>query len=220
MKIKGLIFDFDGTLATPSSLDFIRLNQELAEKAEGYVWPQEGYILERLAKLQKQLPAGLSLIDDLLQHITMAEIMAARESSLFAFTPQVLAQAEALGLKIAIVSRNSTPAIISVFEKARDYVFLPRDQVTWVKPDPRHFIQAAQAMNLPPSVCLAVGDHPMDMEGARAAGCLAVGVLSGLSGEEVLRSSGARHILPDISQLLSWLRADKMLDNYPPGSKF
>lgn len=219
MKIKGLIFDFDGTLATPSALDFAQLNQTLAAKtaAFGYAWPQEGYVLERLGqfagyaveKLGQE--RGRALAAELKDFVANCEVEAARESRLFAFTPMVLAESQKLGLKTAIVSRNCSPAILSVYPDASSHVFLPRDRVKLVKPDAGHFLQAARAMAVDIKECAAIGDHAMDMEAAVASGCLPIGVLSGLSPAPLLREKGAKIILDDISGLLACLKQKNLV---------
>jgi phosphoglycolate phosphatase len=134
------------------------------------------------------------------------EIDAAAQSQLWAFTPQVLAEADAAGIKLAIVSRNCRPAILRVFPQADNYVFIPREDTSKVKPDPEHFRQAARRMKVSTSACAVIGDHPMDMQGGKAAGCVSVGVLSGLGDAAGLKASGADLIIDNISYLLTDLR--------------
>lgn len=50
-----------------------------------------------------------------------------------------------------------------------------------------------------------VGDHPGDMEGARAAGAVAVGVTTGSHDAAALRSAGADVVLGDLSAFPEWL---------------
>ncbi len=219
MKIKGLIFDFDGTLATPSTLDFTELNQTLAAKAAGlgYLWPSQGYVLERLQGLlawaERELGStqAQALALDFREYIKSREVAAARQSRLFGFSLGVLGQAVRQNLRIAIASRNCAEAILAVYPEAAGHVFLPRGACPWVKPDPRHFIQAAKLMGVEIAACAALGDHPMDMQAATAAGCLGIGVLSGLKQAPELLASGAQTVLNDISQLMAWLKSQALL---------
>jgi phosphoglycolate phosphatase len=214
MAITGLIFDFDGTLANASSLNFDQINSGLRHLAAawGLEWPAEGYILERLQSLERacqgrETPAQIQKIIATMQtYITNEEIAAAAQSRLWPFTPQVLAEAGAAGIKPAIVSRNCRPAILRVFPQADNYVFIPREDALKVKPDPEHFRQAARQMKLDISACAVIGDHPMDMQGGKAAGCLSVGVLSGLGDAAALRAGGADLIMDNINYLLPDLR--------------
>lgn len=50
-----------------------------------------------------------------------------------------------------------------------------------------------------------VGDHPGDMEGARAAGAVAVGVTTGSHGAAALREAGADVVLADLRSFPEWL---------------
>ncbi|MFE9577780.1 HAD family hydrolase [Nocardia sp. NPDC006044] len=53
-----------------------------------------------------------------------------------------------------------------------------------------------------------VGDHVGDMRGARAAGVLAVGVVTGPCDAEELRAAGADVILADLTEFPQWLGAE------------
>ncbi|MDR1396388.1 MAG: HAD hydrolase-like protein [Desulfarculales bacterium] len=210
IKIKALILDFDGTMATPSTLDFDGINQTLSLnlRQKGLLWPEQGYLLERIRILYETLPRAWgeeksnALLREIKAYIMSREMEAARESRLFSFTPKVLAQAQAMGLSLAIASRNCGPAILSVFPEARNYVLLSREKVTQIKPHPGHFREAARLMGVDIDACAAAGDHVMDMEAAAAAGCLGVGVLSGLSSAGELREGGADIIVAGLAQLL------------------
>ena len=50
-----------------------------------------------------------------------------------------------------------------------------------------------------------VGDHPHDVEGARAAGALSVSVLTGGGTEEELRAAGTDVVLRDLTEFPAWL---------------
>jgi phosphoglycolate phosphatase len=210
MTIAGLIFDFDGTLANASSLDFNQINLGLCRMAAawGLKWPAQGYVLERLQTLKcacqgHKTPVQIQeIIASMQAYIMNEEIAAAGQSRLWAFTPQVLAAAAAAGIKLAIVSRNCRPAILRVFPQADNYILIAREDTLKVKPDPAHFHQAARRMEVDIRACAVIGDHPMDMQGGKAAGCLTVGVLSGLGDEAGLRASGADLVMDNISYLL------------------
>jgi phosphoglycolate phosphatase len=208
--VRALILDFDGTMATPSTLDIAGINQHLSGslRRQGLTWPEQGYLLERTQMLKNSLPPHWSeekigkLIQEIKDHIMLREMEAAQDSRLFSFTSRVLAQAEAMGLRLAIASRNCRPAILSVFPQAGAYVLLSRETVEQVKPHPHHFREAARLMEVDIKNCAAAGDHIMDMEAARASGCLGVGVLSGLSQAQDLLDRGAEIIIDDLSRLL------------------
>jgi phosphoglycolate phosphatase len=210
IRIRALILDFDVTMATPSTLDINRIHQNLSRclQKNGLLWPEQGYLLERIRILYETLlpvwgeEKSNALLHKIEAYIMSREMEAARESRLFSFTPEVLNQARAMGLRLAIASRNCGPAILSVFPEAGNYVLLSREKTARVKPHPGHFQEAARLMGVHIGACAAAGDHIMDMEAAQAAGCLGVGILSGLSGARELREHGADIIAADLSRLL------------------
>lgn len=72
------------------------------------------------------------------------------------------------------------------------------------KPDPYPVQAFAVRANVPASDVAVVGDSPHDLLAARAAGAVAIGVLSGPNGAEVLKPH-ADVLLPSIMDLPDWL---------------
>lgn len=58
------------------------------------------------------------------------------------------------------------------------------------------------------SAAVYVGDHIGDVRGAKAAGAVAVGVVSGPCSAEELTAEGADVVLPDLTGFPAWLRAN------------
>jgi phosphoglycolate phosphatase len=208
MQPRALIFDFDGTLAE-LNIDFAAMRAEVEVLARalglGGPWPGEGYLLEQVAEVAARLGNGFAQRAG--QLIMDRELAAARQGRLFAFTRQLLEQARAQGLGLAIISRNCGPAIRMVFPQI-DYscdVFLPRETVTHTKPHPGHPLAALERLGLTPAQAVLIGDHPTDVQTALAAGCLPVGVASGRVNQDDLRAAGAVLVLPDASGLLGAL---------------
>jgi phosphoglycolate phosphatase len=74
------------------------------------------------------------------------------------------------------------------------------------KPDANPVLAFAARVNVAPAEVAVVGDSPHDLLSARAAGAVAVGVLSGPNGTEAL-SPHADVLLPSIAKLPDWLRS-------------
>lgn len=72
------------------------------------------------------------------------------------------------------------------------------------KPEPGPLLGFCDQMGLNPKTVMMVGDSRYDLIAARAAGMLAVGVLTGLATEQELAPL-ADAILPDIGELPGWL---------------
>lgn len=80
------------------------------------------------------------------------------------------------------------------------------DAVSRAKPDPEPVRLALARLGADAAASFLVGDTPVDMEAARAAGVRAVGVLTGSAGRKALAEAGAWLILPDLTGLPDRLR--------------
>lgn len=67
---------------------------------------------------------------------------------------------------------------------------------------------ALEALGLPPEAAAMVGDRHFDMEGAKAAGVTAVGILFGYGEEAELKAAGADVICPSVKDLGAFLLAE------------
>jgi phosphoglycolate phosphatase len=72
------------------------------------------------------------------------------------------------------------------------------------KPAPGQLLAFAQATGLAPAACAMVGDSLHDLHAARAAGMVAVGVLTGMADESTL-DQAADVVLASIAELPAWL---------------
>jgi phosphoglycolate phosphatase len=72
------------------------------------------------------------------------------------------------------------------------------------KPAPGQLLAFAQAVGLDPAHCAMVGDSLHDLHAARAAGMVAVGVLTGMADEATL-DQAADVVLGSIAELPDWL---------------
>ena len=92
---------------------------------------------------------------------------------------------------VGIVTRNCAAAVRRMFPQVEQYcqAFLPRDQVTQVKPHPGHLQIALTRLGSAPIRTIMVGDGVLDIQAGKALGMFSVGVLSG---ETPRTSSGAR----------------------------
>jgi phosphoglycolate phosphatase len=208
LAIKGLIFDFDGTLAH-LNIDFLAMSDDVQELARsmGYAqaWPDQGYLLEQVDEVAAEIGDGF--YERAHQLMQEREINAAKEGGLFPFTMRLLAEAAEAGYLLGVVSRNCRVAIETAFPSIGQYcgVFLPREEAPQPKPHPGQVLAACERLELEPAMTAMVGDHPTDMMAGQAAGCLCIGVTSGRQDGDSLKEAGAQVILPDASELLTAL---------------
>jgi phosphoglycolate phosphatase-like HAD superfamily hydrolase len=94
------------------------------------------------------------------------------------------------GLRVAVATsddRASTVATLAAHGAAHlvDVLVCADDGIP-IKPEPQMVWEVCRATGCQPAECVMVGDAVVDLQMARAAGCLGVGVLSGLATPEQL----------------------------------
>lgn len=112
-----------------------------------------------------------------------------------------MAEVKSLGAAVAIVSsgpRANVELVVSVIgADAAVGVVVAAEDVSRGKPDPEGFLQAAQRLGVPPGRCAVVEDSVHGIAAARAAGMLAVAVVT-TETEEVLRAAGAAVLVAEV----------------------
>ncbi|GFK93634.1 Pyrophosphatase PpaX [Fundidesulfovibrio magnetotacticus] len=211
-RLAAVVFDFDGTLARPA-LDFPLMKRRVGLLAEGFLpgvhEPGPLPALEWIDALAARLEArrardfraqALALIADM-------EREAAASTSLFDFVRPALDRLRGRGVALAVVTRNSRDSVNTVFPDAGRYLgaVLAREDVRAVKPHPEHVLAALRALDRAPGEALMVGDHPQDVQVARAAGTLSAAVSSGDTAPERLARAGPDFLEADAGLLLERL---------------
>lgn len=209
MELRAIIFDFDGTLAE-LNLDFGLMKERIVKlsSSRGLPPPPSDNIhsLELLSSLASELPVGLR--EDFLEQghslIREMELQAAASSELFPFTRPLLSRLAGLGVSTAIVTRNLGTAVKRVFPDIEAHVtaFLPREEVTRVKPDPAHLFEALERLGTTARESLYVGDHPLDVATGKRAGVKTCAVLTGRVGREEFLDHGPDYIIGDCRGVL------------------
>jgi len=163
--VRAIAFDLDSTLTRPY-LDFRRLRQQLDLP--------EGDILKWLAELPPTKKAhALAIIaefeQDGVENVTWND--GARET---------LAAVQAMGLPLAIITRNSRASLVAVCQRlyiAVDLLVAREDAPP--KPDPACLHYTAERLGVPVEHLLMVGDYRHDMDAGRAAGAMTVLLTNG-----------------------------------------
>jgi len=164
MTIKAILFDFDGTLTKPGSLDFDAIKRAIG-------CPRHEPILEHI----RNLPAGKRR-RTAQQTLARFEQEAAARSRPNTAAERTLAALRRRGLRLGILTRNSRASVdraLGNFKRttASDFdLILTRDRRLAPKPDPAGVRYAARQWKLAPTKILVVGDYVYDIEAGQRAG--------------------------------------------------
>jgi phosphoglycolate phosphatase len=213
----AMLFDFDGTLAV-LNLDFDDMRRRMFELAVAQDLPSEElrgmYILEMVDRattlLRQRHPALAATFyrkaHQLLQDI---EVEAAHSSTLLPGVHELLDTLRHAQIGVGIVTRNCAAAVRIMFPHLDCYcqAFLPRDQVTRVKPHPAHLQAALTRLGSVSARTLMVGDGVLDIQAAKTLHMFAIGVLSGTGSRTNLIQHGADLVLESAADLVSYLPA-------------
>ncbi len=170
--IRAILFDFDGTLTRPGSLDFQRLREELAS-------PAGAPILEYIQGLP---PDRRRRCQRVLHRFEMEGAARSRPND---GAEELIRELQAKGLALAVVSRNSRAAVIRALENfpsigPSDFdVIISRDDAILPKPHPDGIRLAARKMGVSNGETLVVGDFHFDIDAGLRAGSPTVFLTNG-----------------------------------------
>jgi hydrogenase expression/formation protein HypE len=169
--MKGVLFDFDGTLTQPGALDFPAIKQAIG-------CPHDMAILEFI---NSQLPKKRALLTEILEGY---EANAARSS-----VPNVGAEACLLALKkrdipIGIITRNSHNSVVLAFQQFnaiqyRDFHAVITRETAPPKPSPEGVVKAAEYMGCFAQELMVVGDFRFDIIAGKKAGAMTLLLTNG-----------------------------------------
>ena len=227
MKIDGLIFDKDGTLfdfeqtwatwAHGVILDLVRGDVDLAVALAGEL----GFDLDAVCFRPGSLfVAGTSaqiaqVLAERLPGRTAVEVLAYLDGSATRVQVQPVVDLVPLldslterGLRLGVATNDSeapTRAHLSQSGTLEHFTaIVAADSGFGGKPDAAPVLACAQKMGVPPAHCAMVGDSLHDLHAGRAAGMVAIAVLTGTAGATELAPS-ADIVLPDIGHIPDWL---------------
>jgi len=171
-KIKGILFDFDGTLTYPGALDFPAMKREMN-------CPQDSPILEFLEKQSPKRRAELKKI------LEKKEAKAAEDSIPNRGAETCLSSLKKRGIPMGIITRNSLKSVRVALKKFKcitlhDFSAIISREDGPPKPHPEGVHKAAQEMGLLSSELMVVGDFRFDVMAGKAAGAYTVLLADGI----------------------------------------
>jgi len=223
-RIRGLIFDVDGTLADT--------DDNMAYKIEGVLKPLHALLkpgqAHKFSRKFVHFSEGpmnwiLNVADRLGVDSWLAYLLDWRAKrdlrvpNKFKVHPQIpgvtpMLEALASRYPMAVVTNRNdvtTRAFLDSHNLTRFFtVILASQSCTHTKPFADPLIAAAKAMNVPVEDCLMIGDTIVDVHAAIAARAQSLAVLCGFGTEKQLRKAGAQILLPSTSQLADFLLSE------------
>jgi phosphoglycolate phosphatase len=214
MHLRAALFDLDGTLLDSLADIATAMNHALAlHGLPGHRLPAyQRFVGEGVKVLvQRAVPAGRESLQ--------APVLAAyqeryaqcllEQTRTFPGIPSMLERLAAEGLKLAVLSNkpdDSTRKLVDALLPGIPFgvVYGERAGVPR-KPDPTAALGVAAELGVPPEACAFVGDTPIDMGTARAAGMYAVGVTWGFRSVEELQAHGVQALASTADELLELL---------------
>lgn len=166
--IKAVLFDFDGTLTRPDSLDLSIIKTKIG-------CPADNLLLEYIDSLPfpDQREKALQAVDAF-------ELSAAAKAKPNTGAEDLVRFLQNLSIRVGIITRNSRQSVLRALKNFRridlnDFdLVITRDDPINPKPSGDGIRLAARHMNVAAEEVLMVGDYPMDIEAGIQAGAITV----------------------------------------------
>ena len=216
MRIKAVIFDLDGTLAS-FNLDYKTLralikNYLVNKGVPASVLSLNESIFEMLRKTDVWAenagqPAKVfeEAQRDALAIAEKYELEAASRTNLLPGVLDTLKALRRMGLKVGLCTINSEKSVKCILERfgiaSLFDVTISRNQVKHVKPHPEHLEAALKVLGVSAAEAVVVGDSRIDVQSAKKLRAIAVGLPTGVSAVEQLSSEGADYIIESMTDL-------------------
>jgi phosphoglycolate phosphatase len=209
--IRGIIFDFDGTLidsyeAIAESLNHVRTSFSLPAFTVDEIRPMVGHGLEHLiasAIGPERVEEGVKLFRQ--SYAGLCE----RKTHMLPQVKETLDALDGRGYQMAVASNKPSYFARDIMKALEfDHLFVevlgPND-VERPKPDPEMLEIIIMRIGLSPEEVVYVGDMPLDVEVGRRAGVAVYAVSTGSASRDALLEAGPDRLLHRFSDLLTFL---------------
>jgi HAD superfamily hydrolase (TIGR01509 family) len=199
-RFPAVLFDFDGTLTHPDSLDFPALRDAIG-------CPPGTLILEYIEALPTEE-------ERILKRRVLAdfELAAARASIPNDGAEETIGLLRDHQISVGILTRNTRSSIMASLENftkisEKDFdVIVTRESEGRPKPHPDGVLAAARALGVAPREMLVVGDFVFDIAAGKAAGSPTVLLTNGRRASQPWTPHAAQTTEPDADYTISTLR--------------
>ena len=204
--LRGVLFDFDGTLTKPGLIDFRAIKAEIG-------CSRDTPILEYIAGLP---PEDRSKATEILEDY---EGRAARSSAPNSGAEACLSVLRERRIPMGIITRNSLKSIVLALEKLDDIkrgdfdVVITRDGVL-PKPSPDGVFKAAEGMGCLACELIMVGDFRFDIIAGKRAGATTILLTNGGASDMLPEDPAPDHVCENFGQVLDILLERIRFDHF------
>ncbi|WIV19362.1 pyrophosphatase PpaX [Paenibacillus polygoni] len=207
--IKTVLFDLDGTIIDTNELIISSFIHVLNELGPGALSREE--IIPHMGGTLEQQMQAFTGKPDVAEYVTgYRAYNSVHHDDMVKPFPGVMDVVKKLheqGIRMGVVTTKIRPSTLRVLEqfdllKYMESIVTVSD-VTHPKPHPEPVLTAVKQLQVDPSETLMVGDSPVDIQSAKAAGVKAAGVAWSLKGEAKLREYDPDYILHDMHDILT-----------------
>ena len=208
--IKGVVFDFDGTLVDSMKMIFEALNEALRNRnlrtiGLDLLGRMAGLPLSDIIKAKMCVPE--STIKAIEKDVFKAYVgFCSKSCRLLPNVENTLKILKAKHVKLGLFTTTPrNPLKVAVRRLAIGNYFdvmLAKDDAK-NKPDPDGLEQIITEFGIGKNECLYVGDSPIDVLTGKAAGVRTIAVATGVATMEQLRENGSDGIITNLKQLLT-----------------
>jgi N-acetyl-D-muramate 6-phosphate phosphatase len=221
--IKAIIFDLDNTLVE-SQIDYGQMKLDVLEElarlgVEPSLLSFSKTIMENIRTgkeylLRKNTGMDARIVDERLNELlTARELERVETVRVHAGASKALDAIRRNEMAVGVLTRGSRAYALKVLSltglDGRVGPCVCRDDypLEEAKPNPLAMIRVASKVGLNAENCLYVGDHPMDLDCARASGASFVGVTTGSTDRERWSQSGCETVISSVADLPEILAA-------------
>lgn len=216
-KIKGVIFDLDGTLLDTLQ-DIADSGNAVLKKLKFPTHSIEDYKIfvgDGMANLAcRALPEGHWDLDTITKCVKLVKAEYSKRwyktTKPYEGIAELLDELKERKIKIAVLSNKphefTNASVLRFLKKWKFTVIAGAKDKEPRKPDPTVALKIAAKMKLSPKEVIFAGDSNADMLTAKAAGMYAVGVLWGFRGKKELIANGAKAVIKKPQELLKFFK--------------
>jgi beta-phosphoglucomutase len=216
--MRGVLFDFDGTLANTMQNHYeawvVALSKFGISIKESDYYPLEGMSMHSIARIlcnQKTLTD--SEIDKLVLY-KKNSFISSPGGTLYSGVEFLIQKLNSKGIPIGIVTSSHSEQLFSKFNRSfldRFDAIVTGDRVEHGKPHPQSYLTGAMMLGLNPGQCVAIENAPLGVLSAKSAGMYCIGVASTVSPSKL---SEADEIINHIQDTESTIIFRKMYKLY------